>query len=385
LDTKRLFVIMGVIVVIIVSISVIQYLSFSPGNLGLPINPPESPTTLKPSQWLIGALARTKGHLIGLIANGDHPAIEVVDLTEGTFLGNLTVPNPTHAFPWGIDFTPDGSTLLISTQKEILFVNWETMNITKRIQLGQFLVNLVVNPLRDEAYIFGNGYADTNLYILNLKTFQVTKMNLPNSYYYFAQSPDFNTLYVSSEKQIQFIDTENHTVRLQFSAGSGYFSRIILSPDGSRIYVSYLKDNDPMTFAAIREYDISSGKLLRTFENVTEHEGNIGVMRRFVVSPDGRRICIQEQSDKMIILNLDSGNVTFISYESSDQEFWGASDMVFSPDGSEIYLTYAGVIPIDSPGPTTPSMIGIYETTHFSRVGALSLSEGCYKMVLSPH
>lgn len=385
---RRLFIILGVVVVIVASILTMQYLSPSTGypwSSGSSTLPLELPTTLKPSQGLVEAIARTKGHIIGLVANSNS-AIGIVDLTSKTLLGNLTIPNPTHSATWGIDFTPDGSTLLLSTPKEVLFLTLETLNITKRISLGQSIETLLVNPRRNEAYVFGNGDGgDPNLYILNLQTLQIIKKQLPDAYYYSALSPDYNTLYVSSRKQILFIDAGNHTVRSQINVGSGYFDRIKLSPDGSRIYVSYLKDDDPMTFAAIREYDVSSGKLLRAFENVTEHVGNVGPMRGFVVSPDGRRICIQEQSDKMIILNLDSGNVTYISYEGGDQEFWGASDMVFSPDGSEIYLTYAGAIPIDSPGPTTPSLIGIYETTHFSRVGTLSLREGCYKMVLAPH
>jgi DNA-binding beta-propeller fold protein YncE len=384
---RRILIGLGLIALITLITVAVRYPppTTEPPNSDTP--PSRPPVTFEQSKRLKEALrnARAQGHLIGIIANGDHRAIEIIDLTDRVQLGNLTATSYPYSISWGIDFMPDGSTLILSTAKEVVFVDWETLNITRRISIGDYVDDLAVNPLRNEAYLFGNGDVDKNIYVLDLKSFHVTTIPLPYGYPWHALSPDFETLYVASEGQIQYFDTKNHTVTRRIVDDTVSFGRIIPSGDGSILYAQYVAKSDEMGFGAIGEYNVSSGRLIKSFANITAHDANVGVLRAMSMYPSGDKLLLQEQSEKLMVLDLGSGKVDFYPVEDNELYWGGAIDVVFSPDGSEIYLLYNGAVAIDTPMPPIPSLIDFRDAASLISIGNFTLPEGCYRLLIAPH
>ena len=160
--------------------------------------------------------------------------------------------------PQGIDLSHDGTTLYVALNGagEVALINLQTFNITRinvEAMLGTSLVYDVIEAKPNRVFVSGspNSYSGTSAYIAMIKrdendaVVRVADNRVIRYAPWFEASPDTQFLYISERnsstaslyKMNLSADADSIVLEDQTSSSQNVLQRLVLSPDGSRIYM----------------------------------------------------------------------------------------------------------------------------------------------------
>ena len=179
-----------------------------------------------------------------------------------------TIQTPLY-YPNGIDISPDGSTAYIASYIDnpsvIFSVNLATRQLNPQtVTVSAYPKNIFLTP--DGAQLWVIFYQATSLYVLDTLSMTVAgTISLPGSAQDgMAFSPDGTRAYVAiAGGSVSVIDTATLTQVASIPIGDQP-SGVVVSKDGSRVYVDSISSNNPM-FSVI---DVATNKVIATYPQI---------------------------------------------------------------------------------------------------------------------
>jgi len=335
---------------------------------------------LVPGDGLLQRLQAAQDHIIGYLANDHGNALYIVDLTEEVYLGKVEFKTESNrGGPSGISLSQDGSRILVTRSKfsnDILVVDSLSLELLKRIPGGRYNKRIVPNYERDEAYVLSGHYLEQKIHILDLGSLEITdSIGLSSQPGTAALSPDSETLYATVDSGVVFIDLETREVTMEFDMNTTYWKRVVVHPSGDRLFVvnnPHMKDRWPL----VEVFNTSTGAKITNIWGLTNETTWDGAVTCIAISPDGRKLYSVSQENLMVVVNTTSYGEISRKDVSQDKYVGGKPDYIyFSDDGLKAYLVYGGGIPIDTPVPDNPSVIGVMDTRQYTFSKIITLDE----------
>ncbi|MCW4013054.1 MAG: hypothetical protein NWF07_08695, partial [Candidatus Bathyarchaeota archaeon] len=325
----------------------------------------------------------------GHITNNLHTAIYIVDLTTQEYLGRLDfIPEEPRGGPDSIALTPDNEYFIVTRGKysnDILVIDANNYSLVKQVPGGKYNGPIEVNARLNEAYILSGNYQDTNLYILDLENFEITEtIDLKDELGNLALSS--NTLCVTTKKGITFIDTISREVINQVAMNTSYWKRVVSHPELPVIYVV----NNPSVdnyYPFIQVFDVETGENLHNIKHLTVNKTWDGGITGLAITPDGGCLFSISQMNELVVVNTTDYS-RIITRSVKQPDYYGKPDWVyFNENCSKAYFIYWGGIPIDTPMPDTPSLIGVMDmmTYEFTEVIEIDEYAGLGMMAVRKH
>lgn len=253
------------------------------------------------------------------VARGQN-AVALVDASTGRSLGELPLPYPA----WGIVLAPDGRSLYAShfTNSRVSRVDVETGQTLREFALGGRPFSLV--PHASGRWLFV-GAAPGKLLRFDVQTGREVgayTFDLPSEDVYSrvvaASSPDGRTVYgaLLEGGQIVALDVASGRARRATVRARGTARFAVVSPDGSRLVVSYSSDRPTMPSVLV----------VRT-DNLTEVTGTS--------EPSGLGIAVDGGSKVLYVTQPSLG--LLYAYDLETGQLLGAADVGGSP-GPVLFL-----------------------------------------------
>lgn len=346
------------------------------------------PPKLEPGKGLLQSLREREDHEIGFIPNDYNNAIYIIDLTTEEYLGKLyfNAPGP-RGGPDSLAFTPDGNHLIVTRGKfsnDILIIKIDTLELVKQIPGGRYNGYIYVNPERNEAYILSSHYQDTNLNVLDLDSFEMTrKINIESEIQNAALSPDHESLYLTTKNGIIFLDTATMSTLEQIPVNTTYWKGVIAHPSEPLIYVVNNPDVDEK-LPLVQVYSTSTASNIANIKNLCVDKTWDGAVTALALTPSGDRLFSVSQMNELVVVDTTTYE-RIQEFSVKQSEYYGKPDWItFNDDESKAYFIYWGGVSIDTPHPDKPSVIGVMdlETYEFSNIIELDEHAGAGKMII---
>ena len=186
-----------------------------------------------------------------------------------TATDNVTTLNTPLYYPNGVDITPDGSTAYIAsyidTSAVIFSVNMATRQLNPQtVTVDSFPKNVFLTP--DGAQLWVGFYQSPSLYVIDTLSMTVSgTVSVPGTADNgIAFTPDGKRAYVAIEGgSVSVFDTATLT-QIASIPVSDQPSGVVVSKDGSRVYVDSNASNNPM-FSVI---DVASNTVIATYPQI---------------------------------------------------------------------------------------------------------------------
>lgn len=246
---------------------------------------------------------------IGIAANGAGNIPVFTAINDGTnpITATFTVtPKKVEVFA----YLPQGDSIIV--------VNTVDNTVAESIFIGGQLGELVVSPDGSTIYAITPYYVvaintadNTIIQSILVGTFSHTLNNI-------AISPDGSNVYVTkfNDQHLFVINTTDNTVTESVPFDGSEPGDLVVSPDGSKLYIAY------------------SNKVIvmNTADNTTS-QSIFGVSGNLAVSPDGSKLFVTTNTGLKVINTTDDNPIP----ENIDGGPFG--HLAVSPDGSKLYAT----------------------------------------------
>lgn len=135
----------------------------------------------------------------------------------------------------------------------------------------------------------------------------------------------------------------------------------------------------------VEVFNASTGEKVADIRSLTREPTWDGSLTCMGMSPDGSALFCVSQEKLMSVVNTTSYQ-KIASFDVSQRDYtYGKPDHIyFSEDSSKAYLIYWGSVRIDSPGPDSPSIIGVMDTRsyEFTKIITLDQHAGAGQMAI---
>lgn len=232
--------------------------------------------------WPRGIAMSADGARAYVVNSFDH-SVSVIDTASNAVLTTVMLQMTSNAYPWSIAISPDGERLYVSgvQRGELGVIELDTLE-SRTLSLwpaSYYGGGLAVSPDGSRVYIMSaNGLPTPTLTVFDTVAETFTPFPLPDApnraMTSLAVSPDGERLYVTVGGEIRVLDTADDSMNVIQTIPVGSLSNLLLSADGTRLYVSRLSDG-----GGIDVYETATSTLMESIplESPTE----------LALSPDG--------------------------------------------------------------------------------------------------
>jgi len=210
---------------------------------------------------------------------------------------------------------------------DVTAIDIDTNTVISRIETGYGPYGVDVSPDGDKVYVTTE---EEGIVVIDAATNTVAA-TIPVNATTVAASPDGAVLYAVStwEGTLTALDAATHELRGSVAVGPSPRG-IAVKPDGTRIYVSSLADG------TIRVIDAASLEVLKTIQAV----GTWAAVCDIEVSPDGSKLyAVSDSSIQLTVIDTSTNDVVDSRYylieRTPDDAYLGVS-----PDGERLYLSF---------------------------------------------
>jgi YVTN family beta-propeller protein len=337
------------------------------------------PPELEPDDGLLQKIRERSSHEIGYIANDRSKAIYVVDLTDEQYLGRIVFrAEEPRGGPLFIAVTPNAEYFIVTRGKysnDILIIDSNSLELVKQVPGGKYNDYIVFNPVRNEAYVLSGNYQDTNIYVLDLAALEIVKtIDIGCEINTADISPDSDTLYVATSQGVSFVDVTSGEVFREIPVNTTYWKRVLAHPANGCIYVVNNPDVEER-WPMIHVFNASNGENTHNIKHLTIDKTWDGAITGLAMTPNGDRLFSVSQLNELTV--IDTATCQVIKTISVKQPgYYGKPDWIyFNAQETKAYFIYYGAIPIDSPGPDTPSKIGVMDLGSYQFTHVIELDE----------
>src|ERR1017187_3312582 len=267
------------------------------------------------------------------IPNENSGGLNVINVGTNTI--TATIPGISGR---GVAVSPDGSKVYISSTNGRVFV----INTATNTMITSIIVStngqtgaLCVSPDGTKVYVSGW----TEISIINTATTTVSAV-IPVNASGIAVSPDGSKIYVTngdnSNGTLNVIETATNTISASIPVGASP-TAVIVIPDGTMVYVATNYVVNHNYYNQLGEVDVINTATNTVTDSIAF---NIGYPEGIVVSPDGSKVYVanlispsNSTDGNVIVINTSTNTVSAtitVGYRP-----WGIS---VSPDGSEVYV-----------------------------------------------
>jgi YVTN family beta-propeller protein len=240
--------------------------------------------------------------------------LTVVDLAGSKVVGTIDLGE--HARPHGVQFLPDGRTLVATTEASgsVLLVDVTARRVIRAVPTRQQISHMVVlDPLERRAYVANIGSASVSVVDLD-KAYVVAQIPAGQGAEGIDLSPDGRELWVTNRQDdsVTIIDTRQLTATVTLPCAGGPI-RVKLTPDGARALISNSATGDIAVFDTAARSEI--GRIPLAFSELESTDSRLfgdGVRGQspipvgLLVSPDGSRAWVASTNANLVTV-LDLG------------------------------------------------------------------------------
>ncbi len=258
------------------------------------------------------------------VTNAVSDSVQVLNSNGGNVIATIT---DVGSHPHSIVLSPDGSKAYVavtdsgSGASSIVFIDLSGNSIAKKVTIPGAISDIGIRS--DGKTLFVLAY-DNIMYVDTTSGKIYDALELPSTYTRFSVNPDGN--------QIYFCDQNRGMIDLDSSAGTvtglgaWHGTDNAISNDGSMIY---LCDKQNAT-VIITNTDLG-------IDATPVSTTGYGNPERIIRSPDGSRVYVLTDSNKVLSINVQSKSIVN-SWDLGDRQ---ASDLANSPDGQRLYVSCA--------------------------------------------
>jgi DNA-binding beta-propeller fold protein YncE len=327
---------------------------------------------------LLQEIESRKGHDIGYIANDYEKAIYVIDLSSEQYLGKIVFDaDEPRGGPSYIAITPDSRYFIVTRAEfsnDILVFDSRSFELVKQIPGGKYNDYIVVNPVRNEAYILSGNYQDTSVYVLDLQSLSISRtFEIGYELGTADISPDGDTLYITTSAGVSYVDISSGEIVREVLMDTTYWKRVVVNPANGYIYVVNNPDIENR-WPSIQVFN-TSGESINRIENLTAETTWNGGITSLAITPSGDLLFSVSQMNELTIINATtSQKISNLSVKQPNY-YGNPSWIYFNPQGTKVYFIYWGAVPIDSPGPDSPSIVCVMDLTSYRFSNTIRLDE----------
>ncbi len=297
------------------------------------------------------------------VSNAASDNMQVLNSNSGAVVATISGMG---SHPNSIVLSPDGSRAYVavtdpgSGASSVVFIDVSSNSISKTVTIPGAISDIGIRSDGKTLYVLAYGdimYVDTT----SGKIYDTWQ--LPSAYSRFSVNPDGN--------QIYFCDQSFGMIDLDSSAGTvtglggWHGADNTINKDGSMIYLCD-KQNGTVIITNT-DLGMDATKVSTT---------GYGNPERIVLSPDGSKVYVLTDSNKVISINVQSSAIVN-SWDLGDRQ---ASEMANSPDGQRLYVSCAdsagsrGDIAVISMGDN--SISDIFTSTGINGIAARQVAAG---------
>jgi DNA-binding beta-propeller fold protein YncE len=252
---------------------------------------------------------------------------------------------------------------------DVLILNSSTLQLLKQVPCGKYNSYMVVNPVRNEAYVLGGvtpneNYWDTNVYVLDLKELRVVaKIDLGHPLGVADLSTNGRLLYVTTDVGVTVVDTASRSITRVIPMGSTYPRLVVVHPTNGLLYVA---DSD-----SVQVFNASDGLRVSTIGNLTYGvEDDVIVL---TLAPRGDRLFSVD--DRGLLYVMDTASNRLIGNVSLETRGYGEVGWIyFDTSGDRGYILFTGGVPIDGGGPDLPGLVGFMDVSSLRVLSKVKVS-----------
>lgn len=287
---------------------------------------------------VIGLGAVAQAETFAYVVNRGRQDVSVVDLSTNTVTASIPVPTP-----FNIVVSPDGSHVYVASLQTVFAVlrpflvsiDTATNSVVANIQLNgnqvQVGQGMAFSPDSTKLYATDPGPSGGAVDVIDTATNTITAViPMPDvNIRSLLISPDGSRIYVASRfiGDVYVADTATNTVIATIPEVPGPLtgtSAMAISPDGSRLYTS---DGGFTGFMSI--IDTATNSRITTFPT-------LGSLFTMTITPDGTKIYATEQPDSGPYVLIDTTTLTTSILGDGFRAWWQAA---ITPDGAFAYIT----------------------------------------------
>jgi YVTN family beta-propeller protein len=231
----------------------------------------------------------------------------VIDSQTNLLIDEIAKMSYQTGYPHCPNITPDGKFLYAIAEHQLIGVDLVTNEIVKEISLGDscwFPYDIAIVHNQDKAY--------------------VTDMGNPDS----------------TAKHIYVVDLVLNKMVKKIDVGP-WSQMVVVSPDGSRAYVS--RHANPWDIGSLEIIETATDQVIGT---IAPPDGTTGAHGRYAllaIAPDEAHIYWVTDPDRLNIVDMASNKVTKSIDPATEKDSWAKrgihpSDIAFTSDGSRAYI-----------------------------------------------
>jgi YVTN family beta-propeller protein len=291
--------------------------------------PPRAALALAAPVALAGLLlgpvspARAAGTLL-YVPDPSANMVSVVDISSNT----VTATIPVGSEPYDAAVTPDGSQVLVANRGDhtVSVISTATDAVTATITVPGGAKSVAIDPAGQYAYVVGNSLWLTKIDIATgTATGRTAVSFFPVS---LAVSPDGSTVYVGSlDSRVVAVSTATMTVSKVIPGAGGDSWDMVMSPDGSQLYVA---DSIGVASATVDVVSTATGTV--TARIPIGQSGN--TFPGIAVSPDGSTLYVSNETlgtVQAISTSTDAVTATITGFNEP-------TGIAVSPNGSTVWV-----------------------------------------------
>ncbi|MDL5158960.1 Ig-like domain-containing protein [Actinomycetospora termitidis] len=242
---------------------------------------------------------------------------------------------PVGDYPLDVAMSSDGSRAYVisnSRTNNVSVIDTATGTVITTLAVGQYPRAIKLSPDGAHAYVIDQGGV---LSIIDTATNTVTSVAVAPNAAQMVLSPDGSRLYLQhiGGNTLTVIDTTTGTVIATPPVGQ-VVTGMLTSPDGRRLYVTTITNG-----YNVLVFDTSTNSLLQTIPI------GGGAMRDMAISPDGTRVYIaNNNTGQVLVVDTTTGTVASALVDVG----LGAGDLQLSADGRRLYIanSQTGVVTV---------------------------------------
>jgi YVTN family beta-propeller protein len=258
------------------------------------------------------------------VTNAASDSVQVLNSKSGSVVATIS---DVGSHPHGIILSPDHSTAYVAVTdpgtggSTIVCIDTASNGITKRVPIPGAISDMAVT--QDGKYIYVLAY-DSLIYVDTSSGKLTYAIELPQSYTRVSVGSDDNKLFIAAQPfGMAYFYVDGDGGHMHY-LGGWHGSDIVPSADVSKVY---LADTPNSTII------VTDGEL--AIDAATVSTADYGHPQRILLSPDGSKLYAFTDSHKVIAINVQS-NAIVNSWDLGDRQ---PREMANAPDGQRLYIT----------------------------------------------
>ncbi len=259
------------------------------------------------------------------VTNAASDSVQVLNSNSGAVVATIS---DVGAHPHSILFSPDGSRAYVavtdpgSGASTIVFIDISSNSVSKKVTIPGAISDIGIRTDGKILYVLAYDnlmYIDTSSGIIS------DSWQLPKPYSRMKVGPDGTSLFICTQAygMMDFDATSGSISYL----GGWHGSDVVPNRDGSNVYLC----DSPNSSVIVTDTQTGVDAIAQV------STAGYGKPQRIILSPDGSKVYVLTDSNNVVSINVQS-NAIVNSWDLGDKQ---ASEMANSPDGQRLYVSCA--------------------------------------------